>query len=146
MPKPRSLKRNNLMRKKSLGAFGKGIGIAALAWAAAFGGADLIKKQNAQKAQKARQEEIQREGYQRRLNRLVEEKEKKKEVQSEAQVKAIKYAIKKGMLPRVYTKEDGSSVIVDYIDPPSGKGVKRSKPVETLQAELIRKELKRKGN
>jgi len=146
MPNPRNLKRNSLIKKKSLGAFGRGVGIATILGATAFGGFDLIKKNSAAKLEKARQEELQNEGYKRRLNRLVEEKEKRQEALSEARVKAIKDAIKRGMLPRVYTKEDGSSVIVDYIDPPSKKGVKRSKPVETLAADSIRKELKRKGN
>lgn len=146
MPSPRNLKRNTLIKKKSLGAFGKGVGVAALAFAAMFGGADAIKKHSAQKVQKARMEELQREGYQRRLNKLVAEKERKQEAKSEAMVKAINDAKKRGMLPRSYLRSDGSSVVVDYIDPPSKKGVKRSKPVETLQAELIRKELKKRGN
>lgn len=146
MPSPRNLKRNALIKKKNLGVFGKVVGIAAIAGATAFGGVELIKKQSALKAQKARMVELQNEGYNRRMNRLILENEKKQDAKNEAMIKAIIDAKKKGMLPRTYTRPDGSVVVVDYIDPPSGKGVKRSKPVETLQAELIRKSLKRKGN
>jgi hypothetical protein len=149
MPNPRILKRNDFAKKKSpLNGVRRGLIISALAWAAAFGGFDLLKKRSELKAQQARQVELQNEAYKRGLERRRLEKLAKDEEKEKDMIGMINAAKKRGMLPRFYTKADGSQAITDYIDPPSGKGVKRTKPVETAHAELIRKELgvKKKSN
>jgi hypothetical protein len=149
MPKTRILKRNDFVKKKSLlNGVGKGLIISAIAWAAAFGGFDLLKKRSELKAQKARQVELQNEAYKRglerrRLEKIARDEEKERDV-----LGMINAAKKRGMLPRYYKRSDGSLVVADYIDPPSTQGVKRVKPVETTQAEIIRRELgiKKKNN
>ena len=140
MPNPRILKRNKLVRKKTLFTVGKGLLAGTLAAAIGFGTLNVIQKRNLARIERKHQIEMQEIAYK---SALRERQIAKEDRESEAKSKEIKDAIKRGMIPRLYTKKDGSVVIADYIDPPSG-GKKRSKPVETRQAELIRKELREK--
>lgn len=142
MANARVLKRSKLVQKKKLGAVAKGVGIVSLAFAAAFGGSELLKKRSALKAERSRQVELQREAYERNIERLRLQKIAKDEEKAKDMTGMINAAKKRGMLPRFYTRADGTQVIVDYIDPPSTQGVKRAKPVKTTQAELILKDLR----
>jgi hypothetical protein len=123
--------RSRIKRKKLLKSVGRGVAIAAIA-STPFLAELQLRKNRARKDKASLVLDAQKAGVRRRLSKSFDAKLKADEKRLKEINNNIKRAIERGMIPKYY-----KGYIVEYVDPPSVKGVKRSKPVKTIYGEQL---------
>ncbi|MFA5361206.1 MAG: hypothetical protein WC290_02045 [archaeon] len=130
MPVQRNLKRVKPNRKASLKKLNRNLAIGSVAALAAFGAIKTNKLISEKRVQKMELASAQEAAYRRGLEKRWVNRLNQLEKEQKTRVGLINDAIKRGMLPRFVRTKEGE-MIMDYIDPPSKKGVKRAKPIKT---------------
>ena len=110
-------------RKAALKRFNRALAIGSVATLATVGAVktkNLITARKAESIRRIEMERAQSRAYWRGLSKMREAQTAKEEALWEKRTNAIKDAIAKGKIPRSV-----NGITMEYIDPPSGEGVKR---------------------